>query len=341
MDDKDLFINLDNEELFQNNIESNEEDIEEEEDIENNKHITLKVIIAIIIITGILILIVKEINFNNKNYDTITNTNISYKCPEEYELINNKCRKTIYTSVNIEYYCDDGYNINKDNKCTKTEYSDYYITDWYCPEGYTLEKKEDSNLCYKTTTVSPETQYYCINGYTLLDNKCVLNTISSPSVEYICSAMPSLISYYDNSKGICIYSATTSCTYPAYVYQKINNNYVQCASKPQIIKSCPSGTEKINDNCISKQEYYAFSVELCPNADYEINESRTLCTKTEVTKPTHKIRCGENGYILQNNYCIKTITKDGNKKNYCTEGYELKDNKCIKYDIQEPIIIEE
>lgn len=337
MDDKDLFIKLDSEEIFQNNIETSEEEDIDEEDIENNKHITLKVIIIIIILTTTIFFIIK--NLNSHNNSTTNNTNISYKCPEEYELINNKCHKTIYTSVNIEYYCTDGYNI-KNDKCIKTEYSDYYITDWYCPEGYTLEKKEDSNLCYKTTTVSPETQYYCINGYTLLDNKCVLNTISSPSIEYLCSAMP--MGFYDNSKGLCIYASTsTSCTYPAYVYQRFNNNYVQCASKPKEIKGCPSGTEKINGNCISKQEYYAFSVDLCPNGDYKINENRTLCTKIEVVKPTYKIRCGAKGYTLQNNYCVKTITKDADKNNYCTEEYELKDNKCIKYDIQEPIIIKD
>lgn len=321
-------------------------------DIKTKKHNILLIFVYIFLIcciAGIIFVYISHrLRMQNEYNNTNINTAITYKCLDEYELINNKCYKAVdTTNINIDYTCQNGYNLSND-KCIKYEYDNKITADWNCPDGYTMGKEKYPDICYKTITIPTELEYYCTNGYTLSGTKCIKDVSTNPRIDYVCQASGATpFDRYDASQGICIMGLPTkSCYYPMYIYERINDVYVRCAYQPTIYKTCEAGTEKVNNMCVTKIEEDAKSVWACPiqkypNAKWNINSERTECTATTYETPSYEIRCEKSGYVYKDKNCIKTITIEANKKTHCPDGYELKDNNCIKFDIQEPTIIEE
>lgn len=297
----------------------------------NNLFLYILLVLMLIILISSSILYIL-----NNNVNSIENNNYSYLCDEGYELINNKCYKIIETTdANIEYTCDNGYYLNG-NQCNKIEYSKNFITEWTCPNGYEMEKGRTPNICYKTNTVASLVQHYCKDGGYLSGEKCI-KTEQVPAKEIIaCEAWW----VYDSTDGLCHSSLFlfNSCPSGAKIVGKVGQKYL-CAIKPTFLYECPDGKVKSYETtCDVTEEYEAQAIIRCPGDNYKMSEDKTKCTITEYDVPSYKIKCGEDGYVYENNHCVKTISVNANIKEYCNNEYVLKDGNCIKYDIQEPLI---
>ena len=311
---------------------------------ERKKSIIKGIIISVIIIIIGIPVAIEIINNQSKVPDnktgkniteTTTTKTISYKCPNEYELINNKCYKIIdTTNVNIEYSCKDGYTL-ENNKCIKIEYSDNYVVDWVCPDGYTMGEKKYPDLCYKKTIIPTITKYTCKYGYTLENNKCIKTETISPTPTYVCENG----GIYNQSDGLChLMALVKACTGIWRIDYGNKTTGYRCVANPYLFYDCPTDTIKSGNICIKTEELDAELKNVCPSdKNYTINEERTECTFTEATTPSYIIRCGTEGYTFKDNYCTKTTTIKANKRTYCNDGYDYKDNKCRKYDIQDLI----
>ncbi len=311
-------------------------------DTKRNKHnilLILAYIFLICCIAGIIfVYIAHKLRMQKEYNNTGINSAITYKCPDEYELVNNKCYKVVdTTNANIDYSCNDGYNLSND-KCIRTEYSNNFVTDWTCPDGYVMGKERYPDVCYKKTTISTEMVYYCKPGYSNNGNKCTKTISTYANAINSCYAG----AIYNPNDGLChLLAIVTNCNYPWRISGGSARGGYTCVHDPIVVYECPSNTTKNGRLCYSTEEYNAEIIYQCPDGTWDINSDRTQCTKTFYEVPKYETRCGTSGYTLKDKYCVKTITIEANKKAYCNEEYELKDNNCIKYDIQEPIIIEE
>lgn len=317
------------------NIQSFKSNIPDTKTKKHNIILILVYIFLICLIAGIIFVYIAHRLRMQKEYNK---TNITYKCPDEYELINNKCYKIVdTTNANIDYSCNDGYNLSND-KCIRTEYSNNFVTDWTCPDGYVMGKERYPDVCYKKTTISTEMVYYCKPGYSNSGDKCTKTTSTYATQRTTCYSG----GIYNSTDGLCyLYGIYNYCPSPWRVKSGNERMGYTCVSNPLYVYDCPSGTTKNGQLCYGNEEYNAEIIYQCPDGTWDINSDRTQCTKTFYEVPKYEIRCSTSGYTLKDKYCVKTITIEANKKAYCNKEYELKDNNCIKYDIQEPIIIEE
>ena len=310
MDDKDLFIKLDSEEIFQNNIEtSEEEDIDEEEDIENNKHITLKVIVAIIIITGIIFGITKKIVYKTEEQESeqIIVPSIRYECEQGYELLYNQCEKTITIDANKNYYCSADYQI-VDNKCIKYEYTNATKEYEPCPENYT----EGYGKCvYEYPVVEPTYDYVC-----------PANTMSKHNTCYMLSHTGSPTKFFDGSNQ-CLSMGRAR-------WYEIRNNtcyYYLDVGKTKTNPKCPENYFYNNSGCYRIDEFNQKYKYTCPNG-YSL-DSNNNCTKTSTQAIKVNYWC-EDGYILSESKCIKTETIAPKEIYTCPNNYILEYNLCKK-----------
>lgn len=326
MDDKDLFINLDNEELFQNNIESSEEDIDEAEDIESNeedideekdikskKYIIFIVIIAIIIIVGITFGIIKTINKHNETEnEKIIVPSIRYECEQGYELLYNECSKTTTIDANKNYYCSADYQMIN-NKCVKYEYTTATKEYEPCPEN----QFEGYHKCYyRYPVIEPTYEYDCPSNSTKINNNCYMltntfNAIKTYDGGYQCS--PVAISDWYELKG-------TLC----YYYIKVNKTLTNAKCPENYFYNDSSAMEK---GCHRIDEYDQKYKYTCPNGYSLDSNNNCITTSTQAIKVEYWC---EDGYILSENKCIKTETIAPKTIYTCPTNYINENDICKK-----------
>lgn len=307
--------------------------------IENKKRIIVIVIIAL------LILFLRGCVFSDK------------KCKAGYVNSFGICVKGWYT-------CDEGYSLNKDNKCSKTLKSIDANVKYVCEDGYVLQDK----LCIKNDTKEPKSAYQCAGLGTLKGNKCVQEQSTDAAVMYNC---PTGYLYYDskcftasNEAAKATYYCPsgytlsgTKCNKTEYTNPTVGSGTYQCNSGETLSNGkCYINATSVDgwlyDYCSDYPSYYQrwckTTTYTCPSgytksgtqcyrsATYSSGSSScskgTLsggkCVYTTTTAASVKYTCSS-GYTVYGNQCIKTSSKQPTQKYYCPSGITLRGNQCV------------
>ncbi|MBQ8681592.1 MAG: serine/threonine protein kinase [Bacilli bacterium] len=239
------------------------------------------------------------------------------KCDAGYVNKNGSCVKGYY-------YCDNGYSLNKDNKCQKTTESIDARVNAYCDDDYIL----NGDYCVKSDTKEPKMAYQCATGFTLNGTKCVAEEAAAPNASYSCPSGYTLIG--DKCGKAITEKATTSYTCPSgytlsgTTCSKTENN----SSYVVTTKTCSRGTYNSSRDkcCVGFYCIYEPTVnKSCSQGTY----SNGTCVVKSTTNATTKYSCSS-GYQLVANQCVKTETKDPSVSLSCSSGYTLKSNVCYR-----------
>lgn len=221
-----------------------------------------------------------------------------YYCEEGYSLNkDNKCAKTIESiDAKVSYSCSDGYILNGD-QCVKNDTKE--PTDAYrCGDGFTLKNQK----CVAEIRQPANASLYCKSGYTLVDNKCIKVTTKDAKVTYKCNS-----GYVLNG---------TICTGTFYDSNKVKTNYT-CNS------SCTISSDKKTCNCSKNPTMWGY-YPTCEKGTYDYKSRK--CVYTETPKITYSCTAGE--YV--NSTCKITSKMNATASYYCDSGYEVVVNKCVK-----------
>ena len=249
---------------------------------------------------------------------------------------------------------DDNSTVGDKTYTIEYEYTQEYTEDvpsYSCENGYT----KDGKKCYKSndTTIKPlkNTIYTCSDGYTKIgdgeNTKCVKNgsniVDAIATKTYTCSNGYTKVGEGENTKcvvkGNSIIDATVTYTYSC------SNGYTKVGDG--INTKCIKGT---NETIFAN--YYEIYV--CPYGYDQIGIGiNSACVKNGVetyspTKKTTTTQCPsgtrdegaycvgytnyipscKDGYTLQNNSCVKTVTV-GTPVKKCASGYTLYGSSCV------------
>jgi len=269
----------------------------------------------------------------------------SKKCDNGYVNNNGLCVKGYY-------YCDEGYALNKDNKCQKVIESVSARLNMYCDDGYIL----NGDKCVFNDTKEPRQGYQCGPGFTLKGNKCIGEDLAAPNVNYNCPSgytivgdtcvkvtnMEASVSYkcpnnnYVLSGSSCSYTESNS----SYLISNTtcpngktyNSNLKKCCygaawygcTEPTVTKSCSKGTYN-GSTCIVKNTVAATAKYSCPSG-YDVIANQ--CVKTEKKNPSVNLSCS-NGYKLKDNKCYGSISVDAIQGYVCDDGYIFTGQACV------------
>jgi len=136
------------------------------------------------------------------------------------------CGKKIETVTIHEYYCEEGKV--EDNKCViNTSIEPESIE---C-EDDSFEFNEETRNCEYINAFPAQKEYYCNEGYTLTNGKCVNDETGESE-------------YRQNSKYVCPYG-------------RVNGSNCEIVDTREVIFTCPDGYTKNEDKVMCEKTEYA------------------------------------------------------------------------------------
>ena len=241
-------------------------------------------------------------------------------------------------------------NVNLEDLVNKSvnELKETKETGYYCEGEYVL----DGELCYKEVDrKSANNGNVCPSGYMEYNGKCYEETASIEGEKLICAEE------FELKEGKCIkssnYKPVGECANGVLIsdenickeqeYVGYGREYCRdsgrtlyehkcLATKPSVNGGCLNGDMYYNGKCVNTRDDYYISDWECPDGSYTYNdENRGKCYKDKkTTRPTYK--CDE-GFVLENNLCVRTEIIKPKKEKSCPSGYTLvNDNMCLNYN---------
>ena len=236
----------------------------------------------------------------------ISSSDNKYYCfDSSFKIEDGKCKKELEIKHDIQYYCPEGWELTKDNKCMMidTTIESINATPVYsCDNGYKL----NNNKCSKEETINATKELYCLSGG-LEGNGCY---------DYRTKTLMSI--------NVCGYSDSQQ----DYVKQQKEKIQIYCMNNGGTLQTgCMWSCSKKQRNYLSdaKTQY------TCPSG-YILNNGSCTGVKT-INAKVEKYTCPD-GYISLNSKCYdktKAIKYDEVKeKKVCRNGFYLIDDRCIK-----------
>jgi hypothetical protein len=245
---------------------------------------------------------------------TLGTTNPTYGCSEsdfEYDAEIDECVGTVQEEP--QGPCKVGYIYAGSGYCVYYNASVEDEPDVSCSEGYVLNENETA--CIATETV--DKVLACnTEGYTLVDDQCVLNSVTSVAITKTCST------------GYTVSSDGTSCVMPVTM-------------EPESDGSCLLGVYNETTNlCESSQTE---DVDLsCPSSSYIYDSVTGLCTETIYNAYDAGLVCPSGYTSASNTTCVRNIataTPTYSCDELNAELYAKIDNQEVHNGIVEPLIL--
>ena len=245
---------------------------------------------------------------------TITkkNNNISF------EDLANKSVKELKETKETGYYCPVGYNL-EGHSCFKEKERIKASNGKVCPRNY----MEYNGKCYEETAGIEGEKIVCEEEFELKDGKCIKSSNYKPvgectngefiSDEDICREQE----YAGEGNEYCRDPGRT-----LYEHKCL-------ATKPSINGGCLNGDMYYNGKCVNTRDDYYLSEWECPDGTYTLNDDNSgKCYKDKkTTRPTYTC---DSGFVLENNFCVRTEIVKPKKEITCPNGYTKVDfDRCI------------
>lgn len=239
-------------------------------------------------------------------------------------------------------YCESGYFLDH-GRCLKEIGEEEPTIGNVCPDGY-----DDYNgTCYKSSPVIETDNLICDNEFILENGKCVNHEEKSKESIYECSTGELgkkgdyfVIGIKDAEKMVCVDKSTgKKPTLRCLTHSHIMiNGSCYNGPAPTINGGCPNGDTLSGGGCYSKDDEDQW---VCPSGNIyhkSQNSVPDLCPDTfTYTEPKITGYKCEEGYTLENDKCINTITVEPFNERTCADGYTIIDNsRCIKKDDIKP-----
>ncbi len=227
-----------------------------------------------------------------------------YYCfDKSFKIVDGKCSKKLEIKSDIDYYCEEGWELTKDNQCMMIDTSTASIdaTPIYaCPDGYQL----NNDKCSKNVTTTPSTNYYCARG-TLQGNGCYETKEQQVQWASLSNYSPAVKEQQKNK-----YASSCSTKGGRFVF---TNDYCACfvtstysVGVPKQQTTCPSGYSLNGGICAGVQTIDAVIKEYTCPEEYINLEAK----------------------CYDKNKSIKY--EEVKEKQVCRNQFELVDGKCIK-----------
>lgn len=258
---------------------------------------------------------------------------------------------TLGVCVKGWYTCDEGYTLNKDNKCSKTLKSIDANVKYICDKGYTLK----DNMCLKNDTKDAKPAYQCAGLGVLKGDKCVQEQSTKAGVTYTC---PSGYIYYDDKCSTASNKAASSSYYCPNGYSlsgnKCSKTEYSSPSSGAGSYSCNSDESLVGDKCYVNANCSTTSSGGYRNPYCYMYPNMPGCDKsttTTCTCPSGYTKQGSQCYrgasynsgdsycskgVLNGNSCVYTSTIDALVRYTCPSGYQVYGNQCVKTSSTKP-----
>jgi len=254
----------------------------------------------------------------------VSQSNESYRCSSGYDLIDDKCIKTVEPTYQTDtsYTCPDG-STPAGSRCLYTTSANYSDEQAYCVRG----KLINGDSCYVTKDYSVK----CITGKKDSNiNACYTTYAAAKELSdwLFDSKVKKSINYEPKDTDMVKYEYDYDYNDNTVVYKKYIRKY---------IKVCDEGDELSGNICKHYDESY--EQRYCSGSDYHMSSDNSECytyvdAKYRTTKGSYKC---PNGYYKRGTgsstscYKYEPAVKNTTKKPKCVSGYDLtKDNKCVK-----------
>ena len=254
-------------------------------------------------------------------------------------------------------YCDEGY-ILEDDWCLKEKERISATSGTYCPSGY----NEYNGKCHEVIDANETNNYKCNEGFKLIDNKCISETIYDAIG--VCEkgefkdGYCIIKEYYGDAKEYCRITPSTDLLY----------NGRCLGRKPTINGKCLGSDKLIGGYCYDTSPSSGYKADwVCPDGAFITNPDGSLmnedkkCYHESKANPTSYYCEGEG--VLEGKKCKTKTTENPQKEKTCPSGYisiedgsrcinlknikekesglvcnqdnaRLKDNVCVIYDIK-------
>lgn len=233
-----------------------------------------------------------------------------YTCPDNYELINDKCYKTKGTEE--EYYCQSGQTL-QNNKCTGEVSTNAKAK---CTTG---EYNSKTGKCEVLTLVGEGTKKCERSEDKLLSNgRC---------------ASPHMGAHFDDPEGE-IDPATECCCGDTWYPDSSAPNRGWCYNPKgdrDAIISCPSGQTLKDGKC-----YKAESSDATYYCDGNATLNGNKCTETKTIAASTKKVCSSGYKLYEDRTCVNYSDTIERITGYtCEKDARLENNHCVYYEVVE------
>ncbi|MBR3660903.1 MAG: hypothetical protein IKN63_03255 [Bacilli bacterium] len=232
----------------------------------------------------------------------------------------------VYKSVNdldetknTGNYCPDGYNL-EGSMCFKEKERIAATKGEVCPRGY----MDYNGICYEETVGVEGEESVCREEFELKDGSCIKTSSYRPIGN--CSS-----GVLNNDEEICVEKefvliGEEYCRDPGRTLYE----HKCLATKPSINGGCLNGDMYYNGKCVNTRDDYYVSEWKCPDGTYNMrddgDESKCYQDK-KTTRPTYDC---DDGFVLENNMCVRTEINKPETEMLCPSGYTKVDfNRCI------------
>ena len=246
---------------------------------------------------------------------TITKENNSIKMKD----LVNKSVSEIKETKETGRYCDEGWILEGDF-CLKEKERIEASTGKVCPRGYI----EYNGKCYEEKNGIEGKNSVCREEFELKNGKCVKLSSYKPVGE--CAN-----GVFNSEEDVCVEREYVTvgeeyCRDPGRTLYE----HKCLATKPSINGGCLNGDMYYNGKCVNTRDDYYMSEWKCPDGTYNLRDTgyESKCYKDKKTlRPTYT--CDE-GFVLENNSCVRTEIINPEKEILCPGGYTKVDfNRCI------------
>ncbi|POM83613.1 hypothetical protein CmeUKMEL1_08270 [Cryptosporidium meleagridis] len=262
-----------------------------------------------------------------------------YRCPQEYELINNKCVKKMTKPPMVS--CQDGYSLENNIECVKQS---KLTAKFECPKKKDYMYNPQTKLCHSMSHHHSQKTHQplvvCPAGSIPQDNShCLSIEKSPPKVECLDSGW-----IFDQSMKLCVYNEYTSVNFECPMNsQNIGNGKCKVTETESTDIECPPEfVYEGNGQCISRIQ--ADPQIKCPNGSSATPQGTCLKIELILPKPICPEGLRPSIAVMDGQIPLCIGREIVPKQETCPSNYELVTasdtglRRCRTYTKSEPII---